>query len=161
MDLFSINLCFKVCPHKEETFLLTTELAGQPVKRRLHCFCVLSRERTWRIQNELPQIVAPGASSGGFSAGGFAAKSAQSQKAGSQWQAGKPQSTSTSWPSQSQPKPPEQSKPGGQPKPNYTVNFSVIGGREERGIRAPGFGKVFLPPPPPPHVTGARCFLKL
>ncbi|XP_077201578.1 cyclin-G-associated kinase isoform X2 [Paroedura picta] len=80
----------------------------------------------------------PSASSGGFSASGFAAKS---QKAGSQRQAGKPQSASTSWQSQPQPKPPEQSKPSGQSKPNYTVNFSVIGGREERGIRAPGFGQ--------------------
>ncbi|KAM3938815.1 cyclin-G-associated kinase [Leptodactylus fuscus] len=31
-------------------------------------------------------------------------------------------------------------------KPNYSANFSVIGGREERGIRAPGFG-------PKPKVT--------
>ncbi|XP_075061455.1 cyclin-G-associated kinase isoform X2 [Mixophyes fleayi] len=44
----------------------------------------------------------------------------------------KPQTANTSW--QSQP------KPGIHTKPNYTVNFSVIGGREERGIRAPGFG---------------------
>lgn len=37
---------------------------------------------------------------------------------------------------------------GTQPtKPNYNLNFtSVIGGRQERGLRAPGFGKrhVFL-----------------
>uniref|UniRef100_A0ACB8ES19 Uncharacterized protein n=1 Tax=Sphaerodactylus townsendi TaxID=933632 RepID=A0ACB8ES19_9SAUR len=59
----------------------------------------------------------PSASSGGFSASGFAAKSTQSQKAGIQ----KPEATRT--------------------KPNYTVNFSVIGKREERGIRAPGFGQ--------------------
>ncbi|KAL8202914.1 UNVERIFIED_CONTAM: hypothetical protein K2H54_030608, partial [Gekko kuhli] len=83
----------------------------------------------------------PSASSGGFSASGFAAKSTQAQKGGSQWQTGKSQSASTSWQSQSQPKPSEQSKSSGQPKPNYTVNFSVIGGREERGIRAPGFGQ--------------------
>lgn len=44
----------------------------------------------------------------------------------------KPQTTSNSW--QSQP------KTGINTKPNYTTNFSVIGGREERGIRAPGFG---------------------
>ncbi|KAM8961962.1 cyclin-G-associated kinase [Pelodytes ibericus] len=48
------------------------------------------------------------------------------------WQAGKPQTSGTPW--QSQPKP---SVPL---KPNYTANFSVIGGREERGIRAPSFG---------------------
>uniref|UniRef100_A0A8C6VKT8 Cyclin-G-associated kinase n=1 Tax=Naja naja TaxID=35670 RepID=A0A8C6VKT8_NAJNA len=78
-------------------------------------------------------------SSGGFSAGSFAAKSAQ-KSAGTQWQTTKPQTTSTSWQPSPQPKPPEQAKLGTQPKPNYTVNFSVIGGREERGIRAPGFG---------------------
>ncbi|XP_040273540.1 cyclin-G-associated kinase [Bufo bufo] len=50
----------------------------------------------------------------------------------------KPQTTNTSW--QSQP------KAGLQSKPNYGANFSVIGGREERGIRAPGFG-------PKPKVT--------
>ncbi|XP_054842501.1 cyclin-G-associated kinase isoform X2 [Eublepharis macularius] len=83
----------------------------------------------------------PSVSSGGFSAGGFASKAAPSQKAGSQWQAGKPPSASSSRQPQPQPKPPEQSKPSGQPKPNYTVNFSVIGGREERGIRAPSFGQ--------------------
>lgn len=44
----------------------------------------------------------------------------------------KPQTTNASW--QSHP------KPGLTPKPNYSANFSVIGGREERGIRAPGFG---------------------
>ncbi|XP_062827613.1 cyclin-G-associated kinase isoform X3 [Anolis carolinensis] len=83
----------------------------------------------------------PGASSGGFSAGSFAPKSTPSQKTGHPWQANKPQATSSSWQSHSQPKPPEQAKPSVQPKPNYTVNFSVIGGREERGIRAPGFGQ--------------------
>uniref|UniRef100_A0A6Q2X423 Cyclin-G-associated kinase n=1 Tax=Esox lucius TaxID=8010 RepID=A0A6Q2X423_ESOLU len=32
-------------------------------------------------------------------------------------------------------------KPSPQPtKPNYNLSFSVIGGREERGVRAPGFG---------------------
>ncbi|KAJ6657116.1 hypothetical protein lerEdw1_002862 [Lerista edwardsae] len=83
----------------------------------------------------------PGTSSGGFPAGSFASKPAPSQKAGHQWQASKQQATGTSWPSQAQPKPPEHAKPSAQSKPNYTVNFSVIGGREERGIRAPGFGQ--------------------
>ncbi|NXE54826.1 GAK kinase, partial [Casuarius casuarius] len=74
----------------------------------------------------------PGPSSGGFPASGFGQKPAPSQKSGNQWQkTTKPQSTS--W--QSQPKP---STPA---KPNYTVNFSVIGGREERGVRTPGFGQ--------------------
>ncbi|XP_061490080.1 cyclin-G-associated kinase isoform X3 [Rhineura floridana] len=83
----------------------------------------------------------PGASSGGFSAGSFAPKNTPSQKAGNQWQASKLPTTNASWQPQSQPKAPEQAKPSVQPKPNYTVNFSVIGGREERGIRAPGFGQ--------------------
>uniref|UniRef100_A0A6J0VCM0 Cyclin-G-associated kinase isoform X1 n=1 Tax=Pogona vitticeps TaxID=103695 RepID=A0A6J0VCM0_9SAUR len=84
----------------------------------------------------------PGISSGGFPAGSFPPKSTPSQKAGNQWQATKPQAAAgASWQSQAQPKPPEQAKPSAQPKPNYTVNFSVIGGREERGIRAPGFGQ--------------------
>ncbi|XP_073540946.1 cyclin-G-associated kinase isoform X2 [Phyllobates terribilis] len=52
--------------------------------------------------------------------------------------AAKPLNTNTSWQS-----PP---KTGINTKPNYIVNFSVIGGREERGIRAPGFG-------PKPKVT--------
>ncbi|KAM8792717.1 cyclin-G-associated kinase [Eudromia elegans] len=74
----------------------------------------------------------PGPSGGGFAGSGFAQKPAPSQKSGNQWQkTTKPQSTS--W--QSQPKP---STPA---KPNYTVNFSVIGGREERGVRTPGFGQ--------------------
>ncbi|XP_062985185.1 cyclin-G-associated kinase isoform X2 [Elgaria multicarinata webbii] len=83
----------------------------------------------------------PGASSGGFPAGSFAPKSAPSQKAGSQWQAGKQQTAGTSWQTPAQPKASEQARPSAQLKPNYTVNFSVIGGREERGIRAPGFGQ--------------------
>ncbi|NWY01623.1 GAK kinase, partial [Nothoprocta ornata] len=74
----------------------------------------------------------PGPSSGGFPASGFAQKPAPSHKPGSQWQKNtKP--PGASW--QSQP------KPSAAAKPNYTVNFSVIGGREERGVRTPGFGQ--------------------
>ncbi|XP_015705044.1 cyclin-G-associated kinase [Coturnix japonica] len=74
----------------------------------------------------------PGSSAGGFSTSGFAQKTAPSQKSGGQWQKPtKPQTTS--WQSQT--------KPSTQAKPNYTVNFSVIGGREERGVRTPGFGQ--------------------
>ncbi|KAG6921659.1 cyclin G associated kinase [Chelydra serpentina] len=80
----------------------------------------------------------PGPSGGGFPAGGFGQKSAPSQKGGNQWQTKKPQNTGTSWQSHAQP---QQVKSSTQNKPNYTVNFSVIGGREERGIRAPGFGQ--------------------
>lgn len=65
---------------------------------------------------------------------GFSQKTAPSQKLGSQWQkSSKPQSTP--WQSQT--------KSSTAAKPNYTVNFSVIGGREERGVRAPSFGKIF------------------
>uniref|UniRef100_A0A452I054 Cyclin-G-associated kinase n=1 Tax=Gopherus agassizii TaxID=38772 RepID=A0A452I054_9SAUR len=80
----------------------------------------------------------PGPSGGGFPAGGFGQKSAPSQKGGNQWQTKKPQNTATSWQSHTQP---QQAKSSTQSKPNYTVNFSVIGGREERGIRTPGFGQ--------------------
>ncbi|NXJ03356.1 GAK kinase, partial [Odontophorus gujanensis] len=70
----------------------------------------------------------PGSSTGGFSTSGFTQKNVPSQKSGSQWQKPtKPQSTS--WQSSTQ------------AKPNYTVNFSVIGGREDRGVRTPSFGQ--------------------
>ncbi|XP_010001836.1 PREDICTED: cyclin-G-associated kinase [Chaetura pelagica] len=74
----------------------------------------------------------PGSSSGGLSSSGFGQKAAPSQKLGNQWQKStKPQSTS--WQSQT--------KSSTATKPNYTVNFSVIGGREERGVRTLGFGQ--------------------
>ncbi|KAM6109793.1 cyclin-G-associated kinase isoform 2-T2 [Phoenicopterus ruber ruber] len=68
----------------------------------------------------------------GSSGGGFGQKTAPSQKSGNQWQKStKPQSTS--WQSQT--------KSSTAAKPNYTVNVSVIGGREERGVRTPSFGQ--------------------
>ncbi|NXB98002.1 GAK kinase, partial [Orthonyx spaldingii] len=74
----------------------------------------------------------PGSSTGGLSGSGFSQKTAPSQKLGNQWQkSSKPQSTS--WQSQT--------KSSTAAKPNYTVNLSVIGGREERGVRAPSFGQ--------------------
>ncbi|NXN54179.1 GAK kinase, partial [Rynchops niger] len=74
----------------------------------------------------------PGSSSGGLSSSGFGQKTAPPQKLGNQWQKStKPQSTS--WQSQT--------KSSTAAKPNYTVNFSVIGGREERGVRTPSFGQ--------------------
>uniref|UniRef100_A0A8C0J3B4 Cyclin-G-associated kinase n=1 Tax=Chelonoidis abingdonii TaxID=106734 RepID=A0A8C0J3B4_CHEAB len=108
----------------------TTKLASQQPKKpalegivqqkyTVHCYC-------------------PGPSGGGFPAGGFGQKSAPSQKGGNQWQTKKPQNTGSSWQSHTQP---QQAKSSTQSKPNYTVNFSVIGGREERGIRTPGFGQ--------------------
>uniref|UniRef100_A0A8C9NDN3 Cyclin G associated kinase n=1 Tax=Serinus canaria TaxID=9135 RepID=A0A8C9NDN3_SERCA len=74
----------------------------------------------------------PGSSTGGLLGSGFNQKTAPSQKLGNQWQkSSKPQSTS--WQSQT--------KSSTAAKPNYTVTFSVIGGREERGVRAPSFGQ--------------------
>uniref|UniRef100_A0A8C3BLH4 Cyclin-G-associated kinase n=1 Tax=Cairina moschata TaxID=8855 RepID=A0A8C3BLH4_CAIMO len=73
-----------------------------------------------------------GSSTSGFSGSGFGQKAAPSQKSGNQWQKStKPQSTL--WHSQT--------KPSTTAKPNYTGNFSVIGGREERGVRTPSFGQ--------------------
>ncbi|XP_027563984.1 cyclin-G-associated kinase isoform X1 [Neopelma chrysocephalum] len=74
----------------------------------------------------------PGSSGGGLLGSGFSQKTTPSQKLGNQWQKS-PKPPSTSW--QSQP------KSSTAPKPNYTVNFSVIGGREERGVRTPSFGQ--------------------
>ncbi|XP_074669864.1 cyclin-G-associated kinase isoform X4 [Strix aluco] len=74
----------------------------------------------------------PGSSSGGLSSSGFGQKTAPSQKLGNQWQKStKP--PSPSWQSQT--------KSSTAAKPNYVVNFSVIGGREERGVRTPSFGQ--------------------
>ncbi|KAM9367644.1 cyclin-G-associated kinase [Phaethornis superciliosus] len=74
----------------------------------------------------------PGSSSGGLSSSGFGQKTVPSQKLSGQWQKPtKPQSTS--WQTQT--------KSSTAAKPNYTVNFSVIGGREERGVRTPSFGQ--------------------
>ncbi|NWU26296.1 GAK kinase, partial [Dyaphorophyia castanea] len=74
----------------------------------------------------------PGSSTGGLLGSGFSQKTAPSQKLGNQWQKS-PKPLSTSWQSQT--------KSSTAAKPNYTVNLSVIGGREERGVRAPSFGQ--------------------
>ncbi|NWY42593.1 GAK kinase, partial [Sylvia atricapilla] len=74
----------------------------------------------------------PGLSTAGLLGSGFSQKTAPSQKLGSQWQKS-PRPPSTSWHSQT--------KSSTAAKPNYTVNMSVIGGREERGVRAPSFGQ--------------------
>ncbi|MGH0143802.1 UNVERIFIED_CONTAM: hypothetical protein FKN15_063772 [Acipenser sinensis] len=89
----------------------------------------------------------PGSSSGGFPATGFSQKPAQGPMGGGKWQSNRPQGTSMPWQQQTssmpqQPKPAP--APAPQAKPNYNLNFSVIGGREERGIRGPGFGKIVL-----------------
>uniref|UniRef100_A0AAR2IIC8 Cyclin-G-associated kinase n=1 Tax=Pygocentrus nattereri TaxID=42514 RepID=A0AAR2IIC8_PYGNA len=80
----------------------------------------------------------------GFSGSGFkAAPPAGSSKNSSQsWQQSSRPTAATA--SSSKPWMPPSSAPKtstSQPaKPNYNLNFSVIGGREERGIRGPGFG---------------------
>ncbi|RXM97689.1 Cyclin-G-associated kinase [Acipenser ruthenus] len=88
----------------------------------------------------------PGSSSGGFPAPGFSQKPAQGPMGGGKWQSNRPQGTSMPWQQQTpsmpqQPKPAPAPVPAPQAKPNYNLNFSVIGGREERGIRGPGFGR--------------------
>ncbi|XP_038660339.1 cyclin-G-associated kinase isoform X4 [Scyliorhinus canicula] len=79
----------------------------------------------------------PGSLSGGFTAGGaFTQKPAQPAMGSGPWQAGKTLgSSATSRQQTQQPK----SRPAAQTKPNYNLNF-VMGRREERGIRGPGFG---------------------
>uniref|UniRef100_A0A3P8VGD7 Cyclin-G-associated kinase n=1 Tax=Cynoglossus semilaevis TaxID=244447 RepID=A0A3P8VGD7_CYNSE len=98
----------------------------------------------------------PGSSSSNFSGPSFTSKATSSTSSSSTssstkpqahaWQSGKGATAQNKpWMSGSgpAPKPSAASQPAGtQPsKPYYIVNFSsVIGGREERGIRSPGFG---------------------
>ncbi|XP_072373205.1 cyclin-G-associated kinase isoform X2 [Scyliorhinus torazame] len=79
----------------------------------------------------------PGSLSGGFMAGGaFTQKPAQPAMGSGPWQTGK--TLGSSAPSRQQAQQPK-SRPAAQTKPNYNLNF-VMGRREERGIRGPGFG---------------------
>uniref|UniRef100_A0A673HWH4 Cyclin-G-associated kinase n=1 Tax=Sinocyclocheilus rhinocerous TaxID=307959 RepID=A0A673HWH4_9TELE len=89
----------------------------------------------------------PGSASTGFSGSGLkmAPSAGGPKNSGQQWQqAPRPSSgPSKPWmPPSSAPRTQTQrSKPTTQPaKPNYKPSFSVISGREERGIRGPGFG---------------------
>ncbi|XP_076586918.1 cyclin-G-associated kinase [Chaetodon auriga] len=87
----------------------------------------------------------PGSSGPSFST---KAPSSSAKPQAQPWQSGRPTSAQNKpWMSGSgsgsTPKAPPASQPAGtQPtKPNYNLNFSsVIGGREERGVRGPGFG---------------------
>lgn len=86
-------------------------------------------------------------SSGGFPGSGFGMKSGPSAApkgaGGPQWQqsGGSQAGAGKGWMPPASAAKPQPPKPAPQPnKPNYNVNFSVIGGREERGIRGPGFG---------------------
>uniref|UniRef100_A0A8C9U2Y9 Auxilin n=1 Tax=Scleropages formosus TaxID=113540 RepID=A0A8C9U2Y9_SCLFO len=77
-----------------------------------------------------------------FSGPGFNSKAASSAIGGATWKSARPGTVpGKPWAQPSAPPKPQPSKPAAQPaKPNYNLNFSVIGGREERGIRGPGFG---------------------
>ncbi|XP_043576828.1 cyclin-G-associated kinase [Chiloscyllium plagiosum] len=82
----------------------------------------------------------PGSLSGGFTAGGtFTPKPAQ-PVGSSSWQSGRTLGSNTTSQQQTQQSKPHQPRPAAQTKPNYNLNFSVMGRREERGIRGPGFG---------------------
>lgn len=83
-----------------------------------------------------PPRLSPG-SPGGFPPGGFGSKAAPPTKGGGSWQTSRPPAQGASWAPQSKPPP----KTGAQPKFNYATGFSVIGGREERGVRVPSFGE--------------------
>ncbi|XP_037536836.1 cyclin-G-associated kinase [Nematolebias whitei] len=93
----------------------------------------------------------PGSSSSNFSGPSLSTKTPSSSTPSSKpqaqaWQAGKPNSAQNKpWMSGSgsTPKGSSAPQPAGAPptKPNYNLTFSsVIGGREERGVRGPGFG---------------------
>ncbi|XP_056313325.1 cyclin-G-associated kinase isoform X2 [Danio aesculapii] len=84
----------------------------------------------------------PGSSSAGFSGSGFkTAPSAGGPKnSGQQWQQ---TPRPSSGPNKPWMPPNSTARPQAVPqaaKPNYNPSFSVIGGRQERGIRGPGFG---------------------
>ncbi|XP_059963434.1 cyclin-G-associated kinase isoform X3 [Mesoplodon densirostris] len=68
--------------------------------------------------------------------GGFVPKTVPPPKASGSWQMSRPPAQGTPWPPQAKPTP----IASVQPRPNYSSSFSVIGSREERGVRAPGFG---------------------
>ncbi|KAI7813078.1 cyclin-G-associated kinase [Triplophysa rosa] len=89
----------------------------------------------------------PGSSSAGLSGSGFktAPSAGGSKNTSQQWQQNPRPSSGPSkpWmPPNSASKPQAQpARPASQPaKPNYNPSFSVIGGREDRGIRGLGFG---------------------
>ncbi|XP_008840007.1 cyclin-G-associated kinase isoform X3 [Nannospalax galili] len=66
-------------------------------------------------------------------AGGFVPTSATTPKGSNTWQTSRATAPGTSWTPQAKPAP----RASAQPRPH----FSVIGGREERGIRAPSFAQ--------------------
>uniref|UniRef100_A0A4W3HH63 Cyclin-G-associated kinase n=1 Tax=Callorhinchus milii TaxID=7868 RepID=A0A4W3HH63_CALMI len=100
-------------------------------------FHTLKKDFQLDLKDRNRKISCPlGSMSGGFPAGGFTQKPAQAPLSSGSWQAGRPLASNTA----RQQSKPQQPKPMAQGKPNYNVAFSVIGSREERGIRGPGFG---------------------
>ncbi|CAK6433374.1 unnamed protein product [Pipistrellus nathusii] len=71
------------------------------------------------------------------SPGGFGPKAAPAPKGGSSWQTSRPPAQGAPWAPQTKPPP----KTCAQPRANYATSFSVIGSREERGVRAPSFAQ--------------------
>lgn len=69
----------------------------------------------------------------GLSAGSFVGTSAPTHKSNSSWQANRPTASGTSWA--------PQAKPAPRSSEQLRSHFSVIGAREERGVRAPSFAQ--------------------
>uniref|UniRef100_A0A671QKU9 Cyclin-G-associated kinase n=1 Tax=Sinocyclocheilus anshuiensis TaxID=1608454 RepID=A0A671QKU9_9TELE len=135
----SINGCplLRVCVHGVCVFTAVC----------VHLGWVKCRELIPSMGNHRGMVSLPpgsmGSSSAGFSGSGF--KTAPSagipKNSGQQWQQTPRPSSGPSKPWMPPNSAPIPSKPATQPaKPNYNPSFSVIGGREERGIRGPGFG---------------------
>ncbi|NP_112292.1 cyclin-G-associated kinase [Rattus norvegicus] len=69
----------------------------------------------------------------GLPAGSFVGTSATTHKSNSSWQTTRPTAPGTSWP--------PQAKPAPRASEQLRSHFSVIGAREERGVRAPSFAQ--------------------
>lgn len=69
----------------------------------------------------------------GLPAGGFVGAPAPTQKSNSPWQANRPTAPGTSWT--------PQAKPAPRASEQLRSHFSVIGAREERGVRVPSFAQ--------------------
>nr|XP_045017415.1 cyclin-G-associated kinase isoform X3 [Jaculus jaculus] len=76
-------------------------------------------------------------STAGLPTGGFVTTSTSIPKGSSSWQTTRSTAQGTSWP----PQPKPAAKASTQPRSHYSTNFSVIGGREERGVRVPSFAQ--------------------
>ncbi|XP_036777287.1 cyclin-G-associated kinase isoform X3 [Manis pentadactyla] len=73
----------------------------------------------------------------GLRPGGFGPKTVPPPKSSGSWQTSRPPAQGTPRPPQAKPSP----RACAQPRPSYAANFSVIGSREERGVRTPSFGQ--------------------